>query len=202
MSDQIISLSRGERVLGPMPEIPLMPATITMMPHHILHPDVRNALLGIHNLRKMAKYAVANLGAGQLTKTEQIAYREDVLGNTPEDTLHFQMGLKAFYKNLRELPDQSTILLTLEPDGICASTCVGRHCMRPRSDDLEAIEQTTFLLEHSEFRQEEDWDRLAPTAHTVYDVSEVGLSTPTVAIPQVIEFPELVIRAGVLRRVI
>ena len=195
MSDQRISLSRGERFLGLMPESQLMPPAVTMMPH---------ALMGTHDLHEMARYAVENLAATSHTMEEEVAYREDLFGSTPQDKLHFQQGLRAFYERLRRLPNQSTILLTLEPDGICAATCVGRHCMRlddggDRKTDLEAIEHVASELDHFGFKRGKDWDMFAPTPHTLYDVSGVGLSVPTVAIPRAIQLPSLVARAGALR---
>lgn len=187
----------------PTAENGLLPADIQIKPHHFLLPDVKDAFRGRRDLEELADERIA-CSAQSSTDANPAAYIRDILGSTKQDRAKFRNGVLEFYTKLRELPDSSTVLLGQGLDGICKSACVGRHCtlfdMRyvEQNRDATALEFVELSLRQNRYRRGRDWQKTTTTS-LVFDSRGSHLSTPSVPVPVVREFPAIVAKAGVLR---
>lgn len=176
----------------------LLPAAIIVRPHHLLMSNVHNALCGRYEISELVRQQTE--GAREATANED--YIRDVFGE-PEDLQGYAERLEVFLSSLRQLPDESSILVGMGLDGICRAASVGKHCTEyggERDRDILALGQIRqFLLVDRGYRRGKDWDDLRPVVHMMHDYegTRYGASAPPRRVFR--SLPAIVAKAGALR---
>ncbi len=200
-----VAVPRDERILVPVPEVPLFPAAITLRPHHFFAPsDVRDALSGRVDVQDLARKITGFIdvhGDGQQSDGQDDGYKRDVLGDTLRDKQRFQGGIERYFTSLRDLPDEAPILFDSSVDGVCQATCVGRHCTqytggRTGFDNFIMTLMLDFFRK-SDYQLGKDWaeDQIE---HVEFIIDL--LATDDFENPVIISYPTIVVRAGIIRK--
>ncbi len=183
---------------------------LTIRAHHFMFPYVRATFARRRNPSRLATELVSNLMVAREQAEENSGYHADVLGVTEEDTDRFQKGLADFLQQIRDLPDRAFVKLGLQPDGICRSCNVGRHCLSTNYRSLNPphcvveAEEMSLRRIHAELeragKRSEDFFHCS-TVHTLYNLDGQALNQAVEGVPETIIFDSLVIKAEILRKI-
>lgn len=189
--------------------------TVNMRPHHFFHFAVQAALRGRESPLALGLQSTLGMLLHWAILRDMPGYFEDTLGTTPVQVWRHQAGVRRYLQELRSLAPTNLIKFSLEPDGICKSCPIGRHCLTTNFrkgrefDDIHHkldVEQSSLTrivsnLQNEGFQDGSDfWHEPTPT--TLYDLSGKPLTYPINPIPQQIDFNALVARVGALRTII
>ncbi|HVT01665.1 MAG TPA: hypothetical protein VHE53_05575 [Patescibacteria group bacterium] len=98
-----------------------VPIAATIRFHHFENPVVRESLLGFATPDRIEWYV------GEVNFDDD--YHRDVFGEGTEEELSYvTRTISAYSKLLAGLPDDSWIKLTKQPDPMCESCVIGKHC--------------------------------------------------------------------------
>ncbi len=189
--------------------------TITMRPHHFFMDDVRSAIRGRVSPRILALGLNLALFIGRPFQRNKPGYYEDITGKTLTQIWRRQEGFSRYFTQLRSLAADDLIKFDLEPDGICNSCPVGKHCtatnfrVGTKYDDIQntAEEEERDLMRIDRKLQEADY-RLGRdfwygrTNTTLYNFNREPLSFPVRPLPQNASFNALYVKVGALRGII
>src|SRR5258708_27896925 len=105
-------------------------SAVLMRPHHFFLEFIQQALAGnvpSHLLAQnhMSWTEVKKEGGG-----DPYGYYTDVVGNTPEQAQAYRRDLTWYLNRLRFLPDDGHVILDIQPDGLCDSCAIRKHCKR------------------------------------------------------------------------
>jgi hypothetical protein len=170
----------------------------TIRAHHLLR--VEETLLALRGTTPIEELVERRIREAK--GHVQGGHARDILGETQEDEVRFREGVAAHYAQLRRLPNNSSVLINSAPDGFCQATCIGRHCTRWLGDedaDVEDLNILRIILRQQGRKQGKTWEVFKYPQY-MYDFGGVGLSTPTVPEPLVVERSAIIVRTGILRR--
>ncbi len=184
---------------------------MTIKPHHLLQREVWGALRG-EMPGLLADGVTSCMVSNKMLANNDYGYYSDVIGEADISGERYKHALELVLNKLATLPNDVVIHLDLQPDEMCKSCIVGRHCTAtnyrseypPRNvleGERKILSQILAQLVEEKFKPGIDFVA-KPTTHTFYDFEGRPLNSPQESTPVNVVFNSLLVRAGALRQII
>jgi hypothetical protein len=184
---------------------------LVLRPHHVYSPEVATAIKG-RNIFRDAKVYMRSIFREIRDRQDAGFYIEDTYGIGNTET-KVEAKRQVFYDEIRALPDNAVVHLDMNPDMICKTCPIGKHCRSTNVVRFGSLSQAPaaeakFIqifeerLRRKGFQEGEDFAFKDTTSELEnYNGEKLwGHSAPPV--PKTVVFRSMLIKMGVLRSII
>lgn len=189
--------------------------SVSLRPHHVFDSRTQDAIAERKNFVPVLLRTSLHVPPIILAvlATDPSGYMDDVWGKNIGNIFSHQRTINEFFDQLCNLSGQDVIHLDLQPDGICKSCVVGKHCSgtnykslfcRPSNtmeNEKDCLSEICSALRSNGFKEGKDFI-FRPTTHILFDFLGKDLKDQNDPRQITIKFNSMLVKVSALRKII